>query len=77
MKKSGTTKGLDVPQQSFLYSATLHLLPEVLTTVLFVIAAPILFSLGYPSNFAFLLVGLFVLTPFEHGLLFYDIALLE
>ena len=75
MKKSGTTKGPespDIPQQSFLHSATLHLLPGVLTTILFLIAAPILFSLGYPSNFAFLLVGLFVLVPFELGFLFYQ-----
>jgi len=72
MKKSGTTKGLDTPQQSFLHSATLHLLPGVLNTVLFVIAAPTLFSLGYPSNFAFLLAALFVLIPFELGLLFYQ-----
>jgi membrane protease YdiL (CAAX protease family) len=72
MKRGGAIKGQDIPQQSFLHSATLHLLPGVLTTVLFVIAAPILFSLGYPSNFAFLLAGLFVLIPFELGLLFYQ-----
>lgn len=72
MRKSDSTKGPDIPQQSFLHSATLHLLPGVLTTVLFVITAPILFSLGYPSNFAFLLAGLFVLVPFELGFLFYQ-----
>jgi len=72
MKRGSTIKGLDIPQQSFLYSTTLHLLPGVLNTVLFVIIAPILFSLGYPSNFAFLLAGLFVLIPFELGFLFYQ-----
>jgi hypothetical protein len=72
MKKSGTAKGPDIPQQSLLYSAVLHLLPGVLTTVLFVITAPILVLLGYPSNLAFLLAGLFVLVPFELGFLFYQ-----
>jgi membrane protease YdiL (CAAX protease family) len=50
----------------------LHLLPGALTTILFIIAAPALNSLGYPSNFAFLLLGLFVLVPFELGFLFYQ-----
>jgi membrane protease YdiL (CAAX protease family) len=75
LKKSDTTKSPedpDIPQQSFLHSATLHLLPGVLNMVLFVIIAPILFSLGYPSNLALLLAVLFVLVPFELGLLFYQ-----
>lgn len=33
---------------------------------------PFLSSLGYPSNLAFLLSGLFVLVPFELGFLFYQ-----
>jgi len=66
------TRSLGIPQQSLWHSVTLHLLPGVLTTILFIIAAPTLNSLGYPSNFAFLLVGLFVLVPFELGFLFYQ-----
>ena len=72
MRKDVTTEGVGIQQQSFLYSVILHLLPGVLTAVLFVMAAPILVSLGYPSNFAFLLAGLFVLVPFELGFLFYQ-----
>jgi membrane protease YdiL (CAAX protease family) len=48
------------------------LLPGALATIIFIIAAPLLNSLGYPSNFAFLLAGLFVLVPFELGFLFYQ-----
>ena len=60
------------PQQPIWQSIILHLLPGALATILFIITAPTLNSLGYPSNFAFLLVGLFVLVPFELGFLFYQ-----
>jgi membrane protease YdiL (CAAX protease family) len=62
----------DIRQQPILQSITLHLLPGVLTTLVYVIATPFLNSLGYPSNFPFLLAGLFVLIPFELGFLFYQ-----
>jgi membrane protease YdiL (CAAX protease family) len=72
MTENSATKSRGIPQQSLWQSIILHLLPGVLTTILFIIAAPTLNSLGYPSNFAFLLVGLFVLVPFELGFLFYQ-----
>lgn len=72
MTENSATKCLGIPQQSLRQSIILHLLPGALTTILFIIAAPTLNSLGYPSNFAFLLVGLFVLVPFELGFLFYQ-----
>jgi membrane protease YdiL (CAAX protease family) len=70
--ENSATKSLDTPQQSIRQSVILHLLPGALTTILFIIAAPTLNSLGYPSNLAFLLAGLFILVPFELGLLFYQ-----
>jgi len=70
--KKSATKSLDIPQQSIWQSIVLHLLPGALTTILFIIIAPKLNSLGYPSNFAFLLAGIFVLVPFELGFLFYQ-----
>jgi len=72
MVKHSTSSGLDVRQQPILRSVTLHLLPGVLTTLVYIIAAPFLNSLGYPSNFAFLLAALFVLVPFELGFLLYQ-----
>jgi membrane protease YdiL (CAAX protease family) len=72
MTENSATKSRGIPQQSLWQSIILHLLPGVLTTILFIIAAPAMNSLGYPSNFAFLLAGLFVLVPFELGFLFYQ-----
>lgn len=72
MIKHSPTSSLDVPQQPILQSIVLHLLPGILATLVYVIAAPFLNSLGYPSNFAFLLAGLFVLVPFELGFLFHQ-----
>jgi membrane protease YdiL (CAAX protease family) len=66
------TLSQDIRQQPILQSITLHLLPGVLTTLVYIIATPFLNSLGYPSNFPFLLAGLFVLVPFELGFLFYQ-----
>jgi len=72
MTENRAIKILGMLQQSLWQSIILHLLPGALTTILFIIAAPAINSLGYPSNFAFLLVGLFVLVPFELGFLFYQ-----
>ena len=72
MVKHSSTSCPDVPQQPILRSIALHLLPGALATVVYIIAAPFLNSLGYPSYFAFLLVGLLVLVPFELGFLFYQ-----
>lgn len=59
-------------QQPILQSITLHLLPGVLTALVYVITTPFLNSLGYPSNLSFLLTCLFVLVPFELGYLFFQ-----
>jgi membrane protease YdiL (CAAX protease family) len=72
MIEHSATSSLEVLQQPILQSIALHLLPGILATLAYVIAAPFLNSLGYPSNFAFLLTGLFVLIPFELGFLFYQ-----
>ena len=71
MVKHSFSSSEDISQQPISRSITLHLLPGVLTTLVYVIVAPFLNSIGYPSNFAFLLTGLFVLFPFELGFLFY------
>ena len=72
MSNNRVKEGLEIPQQSILRSATLHLLPGALTTILYLIATPFLNSLGYPSNLAFLLAGSVVLVPFELGFLLYQ-----
>ncbi len=53
-------------------SIVLHVLPGVLILVFFVIAAPLLDSLGAPSFLALLLAIAFVLIPFELGFLLYQ-----
>jgi len=67
MAEGSYSGGEDIIQQPIFPSITLHLLPGVLTTLAYVITAPFPNSMGYPSNFAFLLTGLFVLIPFELG----------
>jgi len=71
MAEGSYSGGEDIIQQPIFSSITLHLVPGVLTTLAYVITAPFLNSMGYPSNFAFLLTGLFVLIPFELGFLLY------
>jgi len=72
MKKRRFVKDADIRQHSLLKSVFLHLLPGALTTLLFVMAAPMLNAQGYPSNLAFLIAGILVLIPFELGFLFYQ-----
>jgi len=72
MVKHSSSISLDIRQQPILQSITLHLLPGVLTTLVYIIVTPFLNSLGYPSNFSFLISSLFVLVPFELGFLFYQ-----
>jgi membrane protease YdiL (CAAX protease family) len=72
MIEDSITSGPDVLQQPILESILLHLLPGVLTALVYVMTAPLLNLLGYPSNFALLLAALVVLVPFELGFLFYQ-----
>jgi hypothetical protein len=50
----------------------LHLLPGALIVVFYVIAAPVVKSLGFPALMAIYLAIVFVLIPFELGYLFYQ-----
>ncbi|MEW6638305.1 MAG: CPBP family intramembrane glutamic endopeptidase [Actinomycetota bacterium] len=58
-------------QHSVARTVVLHLLPGVLITVFYVLAAPVLMGLGFPSLMAIFLAILFVLIPFELGYLLY------
>jgi uncharacterized protein len=53
-------------------SLALHLLPGVLITAFYFISAPIVMQAGYPPLMAILLAILFILIPFELGVLYYQ-----
>lgn len=61
-----------ITQHSFLVSVILHLLPGILITLLYFILAPIVRAFDFPSLFAILLAILFVLIPFQIGVLFHE-----
>ena len=58
-------------QHSLARTVVMHLLPGVLMLAFYVLAAPLVRSLGFPSLMAIYLAILFVLIPFELGYLFY------
>ncbi len=58
-------------QHSLTRTVVLHLLPGALMVAFYVLAAPVVRSLGFPSLMAIYLAILFVLIPFELGYLFY------
>jgi hypothetical protein len=58
-------------QHSLARTVVMHLLPGVLMLAFYVLAAPLVRSLGFPSLMAIYLTILFVLIPFELGYLFY------
>ncbi|MBI9045243.1 MAG: CPBP family intramembrane metalloprotease [Anaerolineaceae bacterium] len=59
-------------QHSLIQSITLHLLPGICILVAFVLLAPILDRLGFPSTMAlFIIIGI-VLVPVELGILLYQ-----
>ena len=58
-------------QHSVARTVVLHLLPGALTTVFYVLAAPVVRGFGFPSLMAIFLAILFVLIPFELGYLLY------
>ena len=62
----------DIRPHSLWQSAALHLLPGALLTVFFVLAVPFVENQGFPAPFALVLAILFVLIPFEPGVLFYE-----
>jgi CAAX protease family protein len=64
-------KGVADGQHSVARTVVLHLLPGVLMVAFYVLAAPLVRSLGFPSLMAIYLAILLVLIPFELGYLFY------
>ena len=62
----------DIQPHSIWQSIILHLLPGALLLVFFVLAVPVVESLGLPLRFAAILGVLLVLIPFELGVLFYE-----
>jgi membrane protease YdiL (CAAX protease family) len=69
--KTSTGKGIADGQHSAARTVVLHLLPGVLMVAFYVLAVPLVRSLGFPSLMAIYLAILFVLIPFELGYLFY------
>lgn len=59
-------------QHSAMRTVVLHLLPGALITAFYVVAAPVVRSLGFPSLMAIFLAIAFVLIPFELGYLIYQ-----
>ena len=64
-------KGIADGQHSIARTVVLHLLPGVLMVAFYILAAPVVRGLGFPSLMAIYLAILFVLIPFELGYLFY------
>ncbi len=62
----------DIQPHSIWQSIILHFLPGALLLVFFVLAVPVVESLGLPLRFAAILGVLLVLIPFELGVLFYE-----
>lgn len=50
----------------------LHLVPGVLTTIVYVALAPLTMAAGFPAVFTLLVAALLVVIPFELGYLFYQ-----
>ena len=69
--QTSTGKGVADGQHSVARTVVLHLLPGVLMVAFYVLAAPLVRSLGFPSLVAIYLAILLVLIPFELGYLFY------
>ena len=69
--RTSTGKGVADRQHSVARTVVLHLLPGVLMVAFYILAAPLVRSLGFPSLMAIYLAILFVLIPFELGYLFY------
>jgi membrane protease YdiL (CAAX protease family) len=58
-------------QHSIARTVVLHLLPGALIVAFYILAAPVVRYLGFPSLMTIFLAILFVLIPFELGYLFY------
>lgn len=62
----------NLEQHSILQTVILHLLPGMLVLLFYIIVAPKIIRLGFPSLFASILSFGFVLIPFELGYLLYQ-----
>ena len=60
-------------QHSVVRTVVLHLLPGVIATAFYALTAPLARSLGFPSLMAIFLAIIFVVIPFELGLLLYRV----
>src|SRR4028119_1904413 len=70
--KTSTGKSIADAQHSLAQTLVLHLLPGVLMAAFYVLAAPLVRGLGFPSLMAIYLAILFVLLPFELGYLLHQ-----
>lgn len=59
-------------EHSVIRSIILHLLPGILAGICYYGLVPVVKSHGYPSVMAMCLAGLFVLLPFQFGILIYE-----
>ena len=64
-------KGIADEQHSLGRTLVLHLLPGALMVAFYIVAAPVVRDLGFPSLMAIYLAILFVLIPFELGYVLY------
>ena len=69
--KRKTKASIADEQHSLVRTVVLHLLPGALITAGYIVAAPVVRGLGFPSIMAFFLAILFVLIPLELGYLLY------
>jgi uncharacterized protein len=61
-----------IAQRALITSIALHLLPGALTTVAYVLIAPVVMARGFPALFGLLLAALLMLIPFELGYLYFQ-----
>ncbi len=61
-----------IEEHTILQSIGLHLLPGILGGIIYFSLAGIVQSWGYPSILAVVLAGIFILTPFELGFLYFQ-----
>jgi len=59
-------------EHSFQKSVLLHLLPGILTGIVYYALAPVVRSQGFPTVMALILAGILALIPFELGYLLYQ-----
>ena len=72
MNKNIITEEYNVKKHSIIQSILYHILPgAAIASVYFLLAKP-LSNIGYPSIFALVLAGLFVLVPLELGIIYYQ-----